>query len=162
MICLWSLHSSPTSSPLESVTSFRFFSGGVRDSTVTAVNRAALCLTVAESRSYTGASQEKNISTCVVVDVHATYCNYFTVYANIKSLCCTPQTCRMFYVSCILIENIYDTSHVVPHVRPLPLQQHTHTYTHAHAHTHYFISLALGAPPLLNHFPPLSGCPGSV
>ena len=36
----------------------------------------------------------------MVTDVNQTHCDdHFTVYVNIKSLCCTPETDTMLYVS---------------------------------------------------------------
>ena len=35
----------------------------------------------------------------MVTNINQTYCNHFTVYAYIETLCCTPETNIMLYIN---------------------------------------------------------------
>lgn len=42
---------------------------------------------------------------CVVMDINQTFCgDYFAMYTNIKSVCCTPKTNIMLYINYISIK----------------------------------------------------------
>ena len=42
----------------------------------------------------------------LATDVNWTCDDHFTIYTNIESLCCTPETNRMVLVNCISIKTI--------------------------------------------------------
>ena len=46
---------------------------------------------------------------CTVTDVNQTYYgDHFTIYTNVESLFCTPETSIMLYVRCTLIKNYHN------------------------------------------------------